>query len=83
MSANGKSIILPQIDLRKCDGCGVCERLCPTGAVALVAGHAVIVRPHDCSYCEICESYCPRGAIGRPFVVVFAAGADRPAQSGS
>lgn len=64
--------VLPLIDLARCTGCGECVRRCPTQAVALVAGHATIVRPEACSYCEVCESYCPTAAIGRPFTISFA-----------
>lgn len=64
--------ILPSIDLRLCTGCGLCAELCPTHAVEVTAGKAVIVRPADCTFCEICESYCPEGAIERPFTIVFA-----------
>lgn len=64
--------ILPVIDLERCNGCGECERLCPTHAVEVHAGQAVIVRPAACTFCEICETYCPEGAIGRPFNIVFA-----------
>ena len=64
---------LPIINLRRCTGCGLCEQLCPTGAVEVQAGKAAIVRPADCSFCDVCESYCPEGAIGRPFTVAFVA----------
>ena len=63
---------LPTIDLQRCTGCGLCEQLCPTRAVEVHDGRAIIVRPRDCSFCEICESYCPEGAIGRPFTIRFA-----------
>lgn len=64
---------LPLIALQRCTGCGRCAALCPTSAVALIAGKPAIVRPEACTFCEICESYCPEGAIGRPFAIVFAA----------
>jgi NAD-dependent dihydropyrimidine dehydrogenase PreA subunit len=64
-------IVLPLIDLRRCNGCGLCADLCPGHAVELRGGKAAIVRPEDCSFCDVCEAYCPEGAIGRPFRVVF------------
>jgi NAD-dependent dihydropyrimidine dehydrogenase PreA subunit len=69
---SNQSELLPLIDLRRCTGCGLCETLCPTKAVAVRLGKAEIVHPAACQFCEICESYCPAGAIGRPFSVVFA-----------
>lgn len=66
------SRLLPQIDLGLCTGCGNCAALCPTQAVEIVAGKAVITRPMQCTYCDVCETFCPEGAIGRPLTVVFA-----------
>jgi NAD-dependent dihydropyrimidine dehydrogenase PreA subunit len=63
---------LPTVDLHRCTGCGLCVELCPTHAVELLAGKAVIVRPDDCTFCDICESYCPEEAIERPFTIIFA-----------
>jgi len=71
MAADARPI-LPIIDPGRCTGCGVCEQLCPTRAVEVRLGLAVVVRPEDCTFCEVCESYCPEGAIGRPFTIVFA-----------
>ncbi len=74
MSATLSPPALPLIDLRRCTGCGDCVRLCPTRAVELRNGKAVITRPAACTFCPLCESYCPTGAIGRPFSVMFAPG---------
>jgi formate hydrogenlyase subunit 6/NADH:ubiquinone oxidoreductase subunit I len=63
--------ILPLVDRRLCNGCAVCEHLCPTGAVVVRAARAEIVRPEDCLFCDRCETFCPSGAISRPFLVVF------------
>lgn len=72
MSTAANQYPLPQIDLRRCTGCGLCEQRCPTQAVAVRDGVAVIVRPDACSFCEVCERFCPTGAIGRPFAIRFA-----------
>jgi NAD-dependent dihydropyrimidine dehydrogenase PreA subunit len=65
---------LPEIDSEKCTGCGRCVEECPTGAVELVEGLAVIVRPDDCNYCTDCEPICPHGAIRCPFEIILAPG---------
>jgi ferredoxin len=75
MTTPAEARVLPIIDRQRCTGCGLCEQLCPTRAVEVRGGVAVVVRPDDCTFCEVCESYCPEGAIGRPFRVVFAPGA--------
>nr|WP_028458319.1 4Fe-4S binding protein [Chloroflexus sp. Y-396-1] len=62
---------LPEIDRNRCNGCGICVSLCPTQAVALRDGYAVIVDANACNFCPICESYCLQGAIGRPFTIAF------------
>ena len=72
MSTAANQYPLPQIDLRRCIGCGLCEQRCPTQAVAVRDGVAVIVWPDACSFCEVCEHFCPTGAIGRRFAIRFA-----------
>jgi len=62
---------LPRIDIDACTACGDCVERCPTGAVAIVAGKAVMVRPEDCRYCTDCEEICPAGAIRCPFVIIL------------
>ena len=62
---------IPEIDLSKCDGCGVCVERCPSAATGLVNAKLVIVRPEDCTYCADCEALCPTGAISCPFEIVL------------
>jgi len=52
-------------DPQVCIGCGVCETVCPQGAVQLTTGtdaHAV-VDANICRGCGICSAECPSGAI--------------------
>jgi NAD-dependent dihydropyrimidine dehydrogenase PreA subunit len=62
---------LPQIDALACTGCGDCLKACPTGALALRAGKAVVAQPSACSYDAGCEAVCPTGAIALPYLIVF------------
>jgi len=64
--------IMPEIDPTKCDGCGLCVRRCPTGALAMQGSLAVIAQPDVCSYCATCEDICPTEAIGLPYQIVLA-----------
>jgi heterodisulfide reductase subunit A len=48
-----------------CIACGVCETVCPQGAVAVTSGadaHS-LVDPNICRGCGICSAECPTGAI--------------------
>jgi NAD-dependent dihydropyrimidine dehydrogenase PreA subunit len=46
----------------RCDGCGACVEVCPTGALYLVDGK-VAVELSLCRECEACLTACPREAI--------------------
>ncbi len=50
-----------QIASWACDGCGVCERLCPVGAVEMRAGRPYWT--HRCEACMRCLSVCPWKAV--------------------
>lgn len=62
---------IPEIDVTKCTDCGDCVEWCPTGAVKLVNGKAVIVSAEDCHYCTDCETVCLAGAIKCPFEIIL------------
>lgn len=68
-----------ELDPEKCNGCGMCEMFCPTGAIRLVYDdpeaaesrtslspshvQAVDVFPRQCLQCRTCEDICPKRAI--------------------
>jgi len=62
---------IPIIDLERCDGCGLCLRVCPTGALAMNGSKALVARPGACDYSGLCEMACPVQAIQRPFEIVL------------
>ena len=53
------------IDPQKCNGCGLCELICPQDVVRLhtETNKAVIQYLSDCQSCFLCELECPEGAI--------------------
>lgn len=45
----------------KCDGCSLCERICPAGNITMKDGRPVW--QHHCEQCFACLQWCPRTAI--------------------
>lgn len=48
----------------------MCVRVCPTGALAVENGKAIVATPEACNYTGLCEAICPTRAIRRPFEIV-------------
>ena len=46
-----------------CVGCGICEKVCPSGSIRVVSGKAVHT-PGSCQTCLACVHACPQKAIG-------------------
>lgn len=46
-----------------CVGCGICEKVCPSGSIRVVSGKAVHT-PGNCQTCLACVHACPQKAIG-------------------
>lgn len=50
-----------KIDDNKCNACGLCEKTCPFGAIAVEEGQA---RSNEsCTLCGACVNVCPQGAL--------------------
>ena len=49
------------IDTNKCNGCGLCEELCPTNNLKVIEGKAV--KSDKCTMCYRCVNKCPNKAI--------------------
>jgi len=61
---------VPIIDSVQCNGCGLCVCACPSRALALEQGKAIVARPEACRYDGCCEMICPVQAINRPFLII-------------
>ncbi len=46
-----------------CIGCGICEKVCPSGSIRLENGKAVHM-PESCQTCLACVHNCPHKGIG-------------------
>jgi MinD superfamily P-loop ATPase len=57
-----KTSFKPEIDKKKCNGCGLCVEKCKYGALSLKNGKAE-VDPLLCEGCGACEVICPQKAI--------------------
>lgn len=54
--------MIPEVDVMKCNGCGICVRACPADLIGLYNKKAVILRDL-CEECNICAFTCPEVAI--------------------
>jgi NADH:ubiquinone oxidoreductase subunit F (NADH-binding)/NAD-dependent dihydropyrimidine dehydrogenase PreA subunit len=58
-----KALIEYAIDPEKCNGCGVCTRACPHGAISGSKKQVHVIDPEKCQKCGICKSECKFEAV--------------------
>jgi len=51
-------VVEPEVDVEKCNGCGICEKICKRKAIQIIDKIAVIDKT-KCSYCGECIRSCP------------------------
>ena len=56
------SPVVPEFDLEKCNRCGICEKLCPYGAIKVEREAGPLYDEH-CMGCSWCQGHCPKDAV--------------------
>jgi len=55
--------VVPEIDLEKCNGCTICNRIGHCTVISLFDDKAKVVKKDECYGCGVCYWMCPRDAI--------------------
>jgi len=58
---------LAVVDEAKCNGCGICVRICPVEAIRLAKRdrkRRAVIDENACLDCKLCFTRCPEYAIG-------------------
>jgi MinD superfamily P-loop ATPase len=64
-------MLIPQIDIEKCTGCGLCVGVCQKNGLELNNQVVVFIGDGVCDWCGLCEAVCAAGAIGCPFDIIL------------
>jgi len=64
-------IDVPEIQLEKCDGCGLCVDVCSSQLIMMRESVAVVIKTEGCNWCTLCEAVCATGAIRCPFEIII------------
>lgn len=65
---------MPELDLGKCNLCGLCASVCKCGAIILLESSLRIIETDECGWCTLCEAVCPLSAIVCPYEITFGDG---------
>jgi len=57
----GENSVIAHVDEEKCQGCGICVNICPTGA--LTVNDIAVIKAQRCTGCGACVTVCPFEAI--------------------
>jgi len=58
-----ENVVTLQLDVKACNGCGMCVIVCPHGVFDMQMRKAVIVDHNACIECGACAMNCPVNAI--------------------
>ena len=58
-----ESVVTLELNQDKCNGCGMCKRVCPHGVFDLMDGKAVLKDRGACMECGACAGNCTEGAL--------------------
>jgi ferredoxin len=61
----------PQIDITKCNGCGLCVSVCEKKGLEITERVAIFIGGQTCDWCGYCEAVCASGAIACPYEIVI------------
>ena len=56
-------VVTLQLDVTRCNGCGLCADVCPRGVFAIAEHRATLVDRDACLECGACALNCVTGAI--------------------
>ena len=58
-----KDVVTLRLSEEKCNGCGMCIKVCPHAVFEMSGGKAHIINRDYCMECGACELNCPKQAI--------------------